>query len=266
MATDKLLDVFPEEQAGSEAMILIPAGDFLMGSEDGSEVEKPVHRVFLDSFHIDPTPVTNRQFAEFVDATGYRTTAEQLRSMVHLQEGEAEETKKCWHTYATLDRANHPVILVSWNDANAYAKWAGKRLPTEAEWEKAARGGHEGKKFPWGDDEPGLRYANWNRAQESSPLAPPTTDVRQFPPNDYGLHDAVGNVWEWCADWYFDPYYEVSSQRNPQGPERGQYRVRRGASWNVRETFRLRCANRGAMLPDHFWSNLGFRCAQSIDG
>ncbi|HBB87263.1 MAG TPA: serine/threonine protein phosphatase [Blastocatellia bacterium] len=252
-------DVSAATQTG---MVLIRAGEFLMGSEEGSEVEKPIHRVYLDTYSIDSTPVTNAQFANFARATGYRTTAERLERMVHLQEGAAQTTATSWRTFATAEREDHPVIYVSWHDASAYAKWVGKRLPTEAEWEKAARGGLEGKRFPWGDSAPGEGLANWNGVQQSPVSAPPTTEVNKFAPNSYGLHDMAGNVWEWCADWYMDPYYVISEGSNPKGPDEGEYKVRRGASWNVREDFRLRCANRGAMLPDRSWPNMGFRCAR----
>jgi formylglycine-generating enzyme len=244
-------------------MILIPAGEFLMGSEEGSEVEKPIHQVELDAYFIDSTPITNAQFAEFASATGYRTTPERLDRIVHMHEGGSQTPKISWRMFATPDRQNHPVIYVSWHDAIAYSKWVGKRLPTEAEWERAARGGLQGKRFPWGDGSPGLGYANWNQVQPNSSSAPPTTEVTTFPPNNFGVYDSSGNVWEWCADWYIDPYYVISERRNPGGPVEGEYRVRRGASWNVREDFRLRCANRGAMLPDSSWPNLGFRCAVS---
>jgi sulfatase modifying factor 1 len=245
-----------------DGMVLIPEGSFLMGSEEGSEFEKPVHDVHLDAYYMDATPVTNAQFAAFVEATGYRTTAERLERILTIQEGGAQSPEASWRTFATRGREDHPVTYVSWYDASAYAKWVGKRLPTEAEWEKAARGGVEGKRFPWGDESPGDGRANWNRRQsEDEPT--PTLPVRSFPPNGYGMYDMVGNVWEWCADWYVDPYYVVSEARNPKGPDVGEYRVRRGASWNVREDFRLRCSNRGAMLPDRAWPNLGFRCAAS---
>jgi formylglycine-generating enzyme required for sulfatase activity len=246
-------------------MVLIPAGEFSMGSDDGSEVEQPVHRVYVDAYYLDATPVTNDQFADFVRATGYRTTAERLESIVQAQEGGFQSSGPSWRTCATDDRQDHPVIYVSWYDADAYARWVGKRLPTEAEWEKAARGGLEGRRFSWGDESPDGR-ANWKLAQNEPLASPPTKSVFSFPPNGYGTYDMAGNVWEWCGDWYFDPYYVISPRENPKGPERGQYRVRRGASWNVREDFRLRCANRGAMLPDCFWPNLGFRCALSAPG
>jgi formylglycine-generating enzyme required for sulfatase activity len=249
--------------ATPQGMVMIPAGDFLMGSEEGSEVEKPVHRVYLDAYFMDSTPVTNAQFAEFTAATGYGTTAERLERIVNLQEGDSVETAKSWRTFATPERDNHPVIFVSWLDADAYARWATKRLPTEAEWEKAARGGLDRKRFPWGDEITD-HGANWGKTQSGPEAMPPTTPISMFPPNDYGLYDMVGNVWEWCADWYFDPYYEISPEENPAGPDGGQYRVRRGASWNIRESFRLRCANRGAMPPDRFFANLGFRCARTV--
>ncbi len=256
------------ETKAPAGMVLIPTSDFLMGSDNGSEVEKPVHRIHVEAFYLDATPVTNRQFAAFVEATGYRTTAERLEKIVQMQEGGVQLAEQLagisWRTFATPDRQDHPVIYVSWHDAEAYAKWSGKRLPTEAEWEKAARGGLEGKLFPWGDEAPGEGFANWNRAQKDPQAVPPTTPVASFQSNGYGLHDMAGNVWEWCADWYLDPYYVLSPSENPKGPERGQYRVRRGASWNIREDFRLRCSNRGAMLPDRAWPNLGFRCAMSV--
>lgn len=251
-----------EEDIAAESttsMVLIPAGEFLMGSEVGSDFERPVHAVYVDAFRIDATPVTNAQFARFVEATGYRTTAESAG----VDSGAPDERRGAapsWRTYATPERAEHPVVYVSWFDADAYARWCGKRLPTEAEWEKAARGNLEGKLFPWGDAAADASRINWNRLHTDVALPPPTTPVRSFPPNGYGVHDTAGNVWEWCRDWYRDDYYSVSPRENPQGPEVGRFKVRRGASWNVREAFRLRCANRGAMLPENFWPNIGFRC------
>lgn len=259
--TNAMLDEMPLVGATAPAgTVLIPAGEFLMGSYEGSEFEKPVHRVHLDAYYLDETPVTNEQFAAFVDATGYCTTAESVKENVDPHDKRFQPTGISWQTFATTDRKDHPVIYVSWYDANAYAKWIGKRLPTEAEWEKAARGGLEGKRFPWGDESPGQSHTNWNQLQPDS-LSVPTTPVKNFTPNRYGLYDMVGNVWEWCGDWYLESYYIISPGRNPKGPGNGQYRVRRGASWNVREDFRLRCTNRGAMLPGKFWPNMGFRCA-----
>ncbi len=209
----------------------------------------PAHDVVVDKFWIDTTPVTNRQFAEFIKDTGYITTA-------------TAERQPDWMTHACPGREEHPVVLVSWLDAEAYARWANKRLPTEAEWEKAARGGLSGKKYPWGDEAPAKDRVNWMQMhREGEGL--PTTVVGTFPPNRFGIFDMVGNVWEWCQDWYDDDTYGKEGRRNPSGPETGIYRVRRGASWNVREAFRLRCTNRGAMPPKRYHPNLGFRCARS---
>jgi formylglycine-generating enzyme required for sulfatase activity len=244
--------------------VLIPAGEFLMGSYEGSEFEKPVHRVHLDAYYLDEAPVTNSQFTAFVEATGYQTTAEREANSAVFPDVDASSQIRTWRSCATPERHAHPVVYVSWDDAAAYAKWAGKRLPTEAEWEKAARGTYVGKLFPWGDDRAGETHTHWNQTQRPSDLLPPTAPVACFPPNQYGLYDMAGNVWEWCADWYANDYYMSSPAHNPQGPDQGQFRVRRGASWNVREEFRLRCANRGAMPPEKFWPNMGFRCATSI--
>jgi formylglycine-generating enzyme required for sulfatase activity len=248
--------------ADHSAVVLIPAGEFLMGAEDGSPAEQPVHKVHLDAFYIDAHLVTNAQFAAFVNATGYRTTAEEDSGEQRFVEGTPFPPGLTWKDFNTEGRQDHPVVLVSWFDAGAYAEWAGKRLPTEAEWEKAALGGADGKRFPWGDEPAEESHANWNRARPDITV-PPTSSVKAYPPNGYGLFDMAGNVWQWCVDWYADDFYSVSPNQNPQGPEAGLYRVRRGGSWNVGEVFRLRCANRGAMTPNLYWPNMGFRCARS---
>jgi sulfatase modifying factor 1 len=241
-------------------MVTIPAGEFQMGSNDGGDFEQPVHTVWLDEFKIDTHPVTNRQFAEFIAETGYVTTAEQKGSAWGYQDGAFDDIKNLsWKAYATETRQDHPVVLVSWHDANAFAEWAAKRLPTEAEWEKAARGSLRGQAYPWGDDEAMESLAGYNRASEE---IPPTSEVGQFPANGYGIHDMVGNVWQWCSDLYDAGYYQRSPGRNPRGADIGEFRCRRGASWNVIQTFRLRCANRGAVLPETTVPNMGFRCAK----
>jgi formylglycine-generating enzyme len=229
-------------------MVRVPTGEFVMGCDEG-EAEKPAHSVVLDEFWIDAAPVTNAEFSRFIRESGYVTTATAAR-------------RQDWSSYARIERQRHPVVQVSWHDAAAYAQWAEKRLPTEAEWEKAARGGLVGQLFPWGDALPSAELVNWNRVCEDGAELP-TTAVASFPPNAYGIYDMAGNVWEWCNDWYDDNAYASAERVNPSGPVTGTYRVRRGASWNVREAFRLRCANRGAMPPESYHPNLGFRCARS---
>jgi formylglycine-generating enzyme len=239
-------------------MVLVPAGKFSMGSKDGGEFESPIHQVNLDDFWMDETPVTNASFARFVKETGHQTEAEKVGEAWGYHNGQyALIPNLSWQTYATSDRDNHPVVLVSWHDAFTYAQWAGKRLPTEAEWEKAARGGLEDRIYPWGNQEPNGRQCNFAQ----TPLdIPPTTDVKQFSPNNYGLYDMVGNVWQWCSDWYESDHYQHSLLNQPTGGESGTHRVRRGASWNVIQSFRLRCANRGAFAPNQVAPNVGFRC------
>jgi formylglycine-generating enzyme required for sulfatase activity len=226
---------------------------------NGSAAERPSHHITLDPFYMDLTEVTNHDFARFVASTGYRTTAE-------CRERADAAGQATWRTFATAGREQHPVVCVSWHDAVAFAERSGKRLPTEAEWEAAARGGLLGKLYPWGDAEPEQSACNWNHADAAavSKGQLPTAVSRDLAPNGFGLHSMVGNVWEWCADWYSDIYYSASETVNPQGPAAGEFRVRRGGAWNVRESFRLRCANRGAMPPDGAWANLGFRCAMSL--
>jgi len=242
----------PQSGAAIQEMVVIPRGEFGMGSVivDG---ERPIHCVFVDSFLMDARPVTNASFASFVEETGYVTTAEQNGG-------------QNWRLGRTAARERHPVVFVSWFDAVAFASWAGKRLPTEAEWEKAARGGLCGNLFPWGDEAPDASRAVWSRAKPGQGWQLPGTEaVASFPPNGYGLYDMAGQVWEWCQDWFSEHEYQRTSPRNPQGPTEGSYRVRRGGAWNVREAFRLRCANRGALPPLTSHANVGFRCAHSID-
>ncbi|MFA4881141.1 MAG: formylglycine-generating enzyme family protein [Candidatus Doudnabacteria bacterium] len=214
-------------------MVLITAGEFQMGSNDESELEsaRPVHKVYLDAFYMDKYEVTNTRFKKFVDATGYKIP-------------DFGDDAKYY--------PNYPVSSLSWNDAKAYADWAGKRLPTEAEWEKAARGGLVGKKFPWGDMKPGSNHCNLGGADDGYNREAP---VGSFPPNGYGLYDMAGNVKEWCADWFAKDYYSESPYRNPQGPVLGSYRMTRGGGWN--DSY-VSVAHR--YPADPHWDNIGFRC------
>ena len=224
-------------------MALIPAGYFTMGSNAGSGVERPPHRVWLDAYYIDKNEVTNHQYQEFVKATG------------HARPAFWEEDR--------FKAPSQPIVGVSWDDAVAYCGWAGKRLPAEAEWEKAARGGVEGRRFPWGDEGPTGKATFGQDENTGRP-----TPVGQYPPNGYGLYDMAGNVWEWCADWYDQNYYRISPERNPKGPDRGQDRVIRGGSWigsgmpEMHDDV-LRCAFRRRHPQDNGNDDFGFRCAKS---
>lgn len=244
--------------------VLIQAGDFWMGAEsDGwGESEYPAHKVFVSDFLLDIHHVTNTQFRAFVDTTGYQTTAE-LKGGAHgYQSGEIHFLVGLhWRSYATDDRDQHPVVLVSWLDANAYCQWAGKRLPTEAEWEYAARGGLTRKLYPWGDEQPSVRTCNM--AQQTIDT-PPTTPIMTYPPNAFGVYDMAGNVWDICSDNYDPTYYVSSSEVDPQGPSIGDLICRRGASFNIIQAFRCRNANRGAFPKDGYAINVGFRCAETV--
>jgi sulfatase modifying factor 1 len=240
-------------------MVLVPEGPFQMGSEGWGQFECPVHEVHLDGFWIDETPVTNAQFSEFVRHTGFRTEAEKAGLAWGFAAGKYGSVPGLsWRSYSLPGREDHPVVVVTWNDASAYARWAGKRLPTEAEWEKAARGGSTGNLYPWGNELLDGCQCNFGKNPAD---VPPTTAVKEHRPNRFGIYDLVGNVWQWCADWYSEGYYVSSPRTNPTGPCGGVTRVRRGGSWNVIQSFRLRCANRGAMDPSSAVPNVGFRCA-----
>lgn len=243
-------------------MIYIKGGKFIMGSEGFGEFESPEHPVEIRDFLLDETLVTNAAFRQFVTETGYETTAEKAGAAWGYDGNAFKNIPGLnWKTYDLPGREEHPVVLVSWYDANEYCKWAEKRLPTEAEWEYAARSGINDGLYPWGDKEPDGSQSNF--AQQPVTV-PPTTTVKQFSPNGLGLYDMVGNAWQWCQDWFGEEYYSLSEIENPAGPSEGQTKVRRGGSWNVIQSFRLRCTNRGAMLPDAYAPNVGFRCAKSI--
>jgi formylglycine-generating enzyme required for sulfatase activity len=235
-------------QEDGSALVLIPAGEFLMGCEAGFPAERPVHRVFTDAFYLGKHPVTNAQYQRFVNETGYQVPFLDDPRM-QFDNWDREE-----RTYPP-ERAHQPVVLVSWRDAVAYCDWAGGRLPTEAEWERAARGGLEGKLYPWGDEiDPSL--ANYDNREG-------TTPVGSYPANGYGLYDMAGNVWEWEADWYDAKYYARSPERNPQGPENGTVRVLRGGAWLLFPQF-CRVAYRFRNSPDFRFNLVGFRLARSL--
>ena len=275
-------------------MVDLPGGTFRMGTADrwtySEDGEGPVHDVKLSPFTIDATAVTNERFAEFVDATGYRTDAERFEwAFVFggLLPDDFEETRGVaaapwWREVYGADwahpegphsnvddRDDHPVVQVSWRDASAYCAWAGKRLPTEAEWEYAARGGLDGAVFPWGDDlEPGGVH-RMNVWQGTFPTENTLADgflgtapVDAFAPNAFGLYNMTGNVWEWCADWYDPGFYARSPGENPTGPEQGTHRVMRGGSYLCHASYcrRYRVGARSGNGPDASVGNLGFRC------
>ena len=253
----------PSAGDAPDGMVLIPAGEFEMGSETGQANERPVHTVYLDAFYMDIYEVTNAQYKAFIDENPEwqkENIASAFHDGVYL---------RLWNGNAYPEgKADHPVIYVSWYAAMAYAHWAGKRLPTEAEWEKAARGGLAGKAYPWGDtfDETRANYGRYF----NDPIA-----VGQYPPNGYGLYDMAGNISEWCLDEYDPDFYAISSRENPvSGGTREalihnfrnvekKERVLRGGCWSDNGLV-LRVAYRD-WGPQHYTSVFrGFRCAKDI--
>lgn len=246
-------------------MNFVFAGEFTMGSPEGegSDDEHPPHTVYLDAFHIDPYEVTNEQFVEFVAATDYRTAAEETGwGWVWRDEGLKEVKGADWrHPHgpdsSIEDKMDYPVVQLSWNDAVAYCQWVGKRLPTEAEWEKAARG-IDGRKYPWGNEAPDKTKLNydWNVGD--------MTEVGSYANGAifYSAYDMAGNVWEWVADWYDADYYSKAPEQNPQGPDSGEERVQRGGGWGD-DAYYVRTTARGRRPPDFACNVVGVRCAAS---
>jgi len=306
-------------------MVLIKGDTFLMGSNDseGHPDERPMHEVKINSFWIDITEVTNLQFKEFVDATGYVTTAEMKPDWNELKKDLPPNTPKPdesllvpaslvfkknenitnlnnhtqWWNWVkganwrhpggegtSIDgKDNHPVIHVSWFDAMAYAEWKGRRLPTEAEWEFASRGGLKNNKYSWGNDPNLSKYANtWDGTFPKNNIKidgfESTSPVKSYPPNNYGLYDMSGNVWEWCSDLYNFNYYSTLSNTiadNPKGPEKSfdpnepysEKRVVRGGSYLCSKSYctGYRNSMRMKSTPDTGSMHTGFRTVKDID-
>jgi formylglycine-generating enzyme required for sulfatase activity len=252
---------------------LIPSGVFVMGSEDADADERPAHDVHLDDFFIAVQPVTHREYERFVQETGHRVPAIYELPLVVTAGGREREDafRTAGQPYiwldaqAPADRSDHPVTLVRWDDAVAYCAWLSDatgrtvRLPTEAEWEKAARGGLAGKRYPWGDSLDGA-MANF-LLDPADRNTQGTTRCRTHPPNGYGLFDMAGNVWEWVHDWHRPTYYATSPRRSPTGPREGTLRVLRGGSWLSADTRMLSCSYRHKVPPDTYSYGIGFRVA-----
>jgi len=282
-------------EADGAEMVFVPVGEFVMGSENLGDDERPAHRVYLDDFWIDRYEVTNERFALFVTATGYQTEAER-RGWGWVWKGSDGSTELTtgWEKVegadwrhprgpdpsttlrqgseqhsSIADKMDHPVVLVSWNDADTYCRWAGKRLPSEAQWEKAARGpsppqqarddegpGH-GRRYAWGDEFDSAK-ANTSESERGD-----TTPVGSFSPqgdSPYGASDMTGNVWEWVADWYGSDYYSQAPLTNPPGPITGTYKVLRGGSWPFDEVY-ARTPFRYNVKPEYTYDFVGFRCS-----
>ncbi len=247
-------------------LVFVPAGEFVMGSsQSGYDDEKPEHEVFLDDYWIDQTEVTNAMFTRFVDETGYVTDLERA-GMAYTWNGGGWTaiSDGSWkypygNSTSVNGRENYPVIQVSWNDADAYCNWAGRRLPTEAEWEKAARG-PDGNIYPWGNSSPSRQLANYGG------LIGDLTSVGSFQTgiSDFGAFDMGGNVMEWVADWYAAAYYSASPYANPPGPSPSKHKVMRGGSWQL-GTLWLSGYNREVSTPGLGNNNLGFRCAKDAN-
>jgi formylglycine-generating enzyme required for sulfatase activity len=285
-------------KGSTEGMVRLDGGAFLMGTNSGegfaADGEGPVREITISPFYMDAAPVTNAQFAEFARATGHITESERFGwSFVfqgHIAEPRiVEDTVLAVPWWCKVPGANwkhpegpdanialrddYPVTHVSWNDALAYAQWAGKRLATEAEWEYAARGGLEQKRYAWGDDlMPEGRHV-CNIFQGEFPAHDTAEDgyagacpVTAFPANGYGLFSTAGNTWEWCADWFHASYHLVAGRENPTGPAEGRARVMRGGSYLCHESYcnRYRVAARTSNTPDSATTNIGFRCARDV--
>lgn len=228
-------------------MMYVPEGNFTMGSDNGDPDERPVHVVYLDAFWIDQTEVTNAMYAKCVFA-GVCKEPSNKRSNTHP------------NYYENSEFNNYPVIYVNWNMATTYCTWNAKRLPTEAEWEKAARG-TDGRTYPWGE---GINCDKANYYDGNNYCVNDTTKVSRYfnSVSPYGFYDMAGNVWEWVSDWYDRTYYQKSPSWNPLGPDLGSSRVLRGGSWYYDEII-VRSASRGWKDPIYNDSNIGFRCAKS---
>ncbi|WP_420842518.1 formylglycine-generating enzyme family protein [Halalkalibacter alkaliphilus] len=283
-----------------ENLIELPGGEFLMGTndKDGLEAdgEGPVRNVYVKPFAVDRFAVTNEHFKEFIEETGYKTDAEKFGWSFVFHLFISDEAKRqvvgspqqtpwwlavkgaSWKQPEGLDstiedKMNHPVIHVSWNDAVAYCKWSGKRLLTEAEWEYAARGGLVQKRYPWGDKLTHKKKHLCNIWQGEFPVKNTAKDgyvttapVDAFQPNEFGLYNVAGNVWEWCSDWFQNVHPNEKVILNPKGSEHGTEKIMKGGSYLCHQSYcnRYRVAARTKNTPDSSTGNMGFRCAVDL--
>ena len=231
----------PRASQDKAPMVLIPAGQFTMGQDNAGPDEQPTHRVSLDAFYLDRDEVTVADYAKFLKS-------------------EDADPPFLWKEARRGHNEEKPVLGVDWYDAVAYCRWAGKRLPTEAEWEKAARG-TDGRIYPWGNDTPTQGYATFGQETAQGYAALAKVGSFEKGKSPYGVYDLAGSVWEWVADRYDEYYYQHSPDHNPRGPTTGPLRVLRGGAWNSAPTV-LASANRSANVPSVRRSDVGFRCAQ----
>lgn len=298
----------PMEEAAVSATVAgapmkqLPGGRFLMGTESDvgfpEDGEGPTREITLSPFFIDVHAVTNEEFAAFVEATGYRTEAERFGWSFVFQGHVPKHLKRsssvrrvpgldwwiaveeaCWYRPEgkgsnVRKRQTYPVVHVSWNDAVAFANWAGKRLPTEAEWEYAARGGLDGKTYAWGDElTPGGKhmcniwqgvFPDYDTGEDGYAG---TCPAESFRPNGFGLFNMAGNVWEWCSDWFHPQHHSLCESVNPTGPHRGEARTMKGGSFLCHSSYcnRYRVAARTSNTPESSTANLGFRCVSSVE-
>ncbi len=247
--------IAPSKGKDRAPMVEIPSGSFPMGvppgDRDGGRDEYPRHEVLLDTFWIDQFEVTNGRYIEFVKSAGHRVPQNPTNPTRNLWQGDS----------ITESLTDRPVINVDWFDADAYCKWVGKRLPTEAEWEKAAKGTSD-RRFPWGNVEPTAKHLNYNQRWigEKTLMPVGSSEAGKSP---YGVYDVVGNVWEWVNDWYDARYYEKSPSKNPTGPQEGTKKVIRGAGWQ-NETPTVRIFTRVDSDPTMRNESTGFRCAADV--
>ncbi|MFQ5646879.1 MAG: formylglycine-generating enzyme family protein [bacterium] len=276
-----------ESSQAPPGMVFVPAGWFYMGSKNeeiklAMEIfrndegmpaveswfsdESPQHKVYLDAFYIDKYEVSNQEYKQFVNAGGYKNKNFWTEEGWNwLQEKKATEPD-CW-SYDDFNRPEQPVVCVSWYEAGAYARWAGKRLPSEAEWEKAARG-DDHRIFPWGNKAPkrdSLYLANYhpgkNQAEDGYRFTAPAVSFSEGK-SPYGAVNMAGNVWAWCSDWYGEKYYSFSPPKNPQGPDKGEKKIVRGGAW-LNFSVSIRSAYRSYVSPQLRYSHIGIRCVRS---
>lgn len=271
---------FPLFTRNTNPLVYIPAGEFIMGSDsDGRPETSPEHIVFLDAYYIFQNLVTNLLFADFVQQTGYITSAE-MRGWSYMGPSLLKLNGAFWYspegpgsTY--VGREHYPVVHVSWNDAQLFCEWYGGRLPTEAEWEKAARG-IDRRRYPWGDQLPTSDRANfcdWANCSASHAIPGTNDGYRQHSPvgiypngaSYYGVLDMAGNLNEWVWDWYDLDYFKGTPYANPTGPETGEYKAEKGGSWYSGWTTLRSFSRSGYETPDHSHNMEGFRCVIPIN-